>query len=134
MTLTKPCKEWPRARTKAGYGVKRFRDKLVYIHRKTWEDANGPIPVGINILHRCDNPPCYELEHLFPGTRKRNSEDCVAKDRQGRGERNGHAKLTDEQILSIRADTRTQRAIAADYHVSHPMVNKIKKRRNWRHI
>lgn len=50
-------------------------------HRFSWALANGPIPVGMSVLHRCDNPPCVRPEHLFIGTQKDNMADASAKGR-----------------------------------------------------
>lgn len=46
-----------------------------------WEQANGPISVGLFVCHRCDNPSCINIEHLFLGTARRNSADMVNKGR-----------------------------------------------------
>ncbi|MHB1172823.1 MAG: HNH endonuclease signature motif containing protein [Lacisediminihabitans sp.] len=53
----------------------------VYVHRLAWQDANGPIPDGMLVCHRCDNPACYHLPHLFLGTYADNNRDMVAKGR-----------------------------------------------------
>lgn len=33
-------------------------------HRKYWEAANGPIPVGHDVHHTCKNPRCVNPDHL----------------------------------------------------------------------
>lgn len=43
--------------------------------------TNGPIPEGMQVLHRCDVPYCVNPEHLFLGTDKENHRDKTAKGR-----------------------------------------------------
>lgn len=52
------------------------------VHRVAWQLANGPIPDDMCVCHRCDNPPCCNVEHLFLGTVAENNYD---RDRKGRG-------------------------------------------------
>lgn len=51
-----------------------------------------------------------------------------------KGERQGNSKLTKDNVLSIRADTRTHREIAADFGIVRQSVSDIKLRKSWRHI
>ena len=78
---------------------------FVMAHRIAWELTNGPIPVGLMVLHRCDRPPCIRPDHLFLGTHADNMRDMIAKGRAPlhRGESNPHAKLTRSQVEQIRA-------------------------------
>jgi hypothetical protein len=80
MTET-PCLEWTGGTVKGGYGRTRRGGKAVLIHRWAWEQEHGPIPPGMKVLHHCDNPPCYEVEHLFLGTQRDNVQDMVSKGR-----------------------------------------------------
>lgn len=68
-----------------GYGVvSTAAGYLALTHRAAWALTNGPIPEGMRILHRCDNPPCCNPAHLFLGTQIDNIRDRDAKGR-GRG-------------------------------------------------
>jgi hypothetical protein len=53
-------------------------------HRVAWEGAHGPIPAGLHVLHRCDNPRCINVEHLWLGDAADNARD---RERKGRGRR-----------------------------------------------
>jgi HNH endonuclease len=83
--LETPCREYMGARSAGGYGVVRRGGKAVNLHRYIWILANGPIPEGMCVCHRCDNPPCFRLDHLFLGTRAENTGDMMAKGRHGAG-------------------------------------------------
>lgn len=77
----KPCKVWTGSQNGSGYGERRINWKKYYVHRLAWEEANGPIPDGMFVLHHCDNPACYEPTHLFLGTHQDNMADMAAKGR-----------------------------------------------------
>jgi hypothetical protein len=64
-----------------GYGRLEIKGKIFAAHRISYELANGPIPDGLFVLHRCDNPPCVNPHHLFLGTQKDNIGDASAKGR-----------------------------------------------------
>lgn len=75
------CVEWIGARNADGYGLTRTEGKQRLAHRVSYERSNGVIPDGLCVLHRCDNPPCLNPDHLFVGTRGDNAKDCTAKGR-----------------------------------------------------
>ena len=86
-----PCKLWGGARFANGYGMRRVNKRLVRVHRWAWIEANGPIPPETPfVLHHCDTPACYEVEHLFLGTHADNVADRVSKGRS----RNQHMGVT----------------------------------------
>lgn len=71
------CWLWTGPTDRKGYG--RWRRTLA--HRESWARANGPICGGKWILHHCDNPPCVNPAHLYPGTVVENVRDAVTRGR-----------------------------------------------------
>ena len=80
------CWIWPGSTSTAGYGqiVVRREGKVFHIaaHRTVWEAAYGPIPPKMEVMHRCDNPPCIRPGHLRLGTHLENMQDMYAKGRR----------------------------------------------------
>ena len=77
----KPCKIWTKGTVGKGYGYRWKNGRKRLVHRIEWEEHYGPIPKGMLVCHTCDNPPCWEITHLFLGTTKDNADDMVAKGR-----------------------------------------------------
>lgn len=81
---------------------------MLKAHRYSWMLANGPIPDGMCVLHRCDNPPCVNPDHLWLGTIGDNNRDKMLKGRASRVTRNAGTKqwqsiLTDDLVRYIRS-------------------------------
>lgn len=76
------CILWEGAKWAQGrYGMMKLGGRCMGAHRAIWIRANGPIPTGLVICHRCDNGLCVNLDHLFLGTLKENMQDCLRKGR-----------------------------------------------------
>lgn len=78
------CWEWTASKTQHGYGqimVTASPRKITRAHRAAWVLTCGPVPDGMVVCHRCDNPGCCNPAHLFVGTQLDNIADMVAKGR-----------------------------------------------------
>lgn len=94
------CWEWRGWVNGNGYGVIRHGKKSYRIHRLMWEWANDmAIPVGLQVMHSCDNRMCGNPDHLSVGTASDNMRDAHAK---GRAITGGKPKLSPEQVFKIR--------------------------------
>lgn len=76
------CWNWTGSKGPHGYGQKFFQGRLHAVHRLAAHfylrfDLNSPL----RILHRCDNPSCFNPKHLFIGTQLDNIRDCIRKGR-----------------------------------------------------
>jgi hypothetical protein len=81
---TDDCWLWMGHRLARGYGMismggRKGRPELA--HRVAYALTYGPIPEGVDVLHRCDNPPCVRPDHLFLGNQAENMADMRRKGR-----------------------------------------------------
>jgi hypothetical protein len=127
---TNSCRECMGGRQGYGYGVTKLDGEFQLIHRWIVEQVEerllGP---GEEILHHCDNPPCFLYDHLSRGTRALNREDARLKGRmQGK-----QYKLTEDQVREIRKLLKitTGVEIARTYGVSPSIICLINKGKKW---
>ncbi len=132
---TGDCWLWTGTRTEDGYGRTGASEKSsspLYAHRVSWELANGPIPDGLFVLHRCDNPPCVRPDHLFLGTTKDNADDAQAKGRLGyQRHPDRYTRLTADDVRAIRNARlagEPAKSIAARFGISESHVYNIANR------
>jgi len=131
--LGSPCWVWTGTTDAKGYGRFWIPGRTpAKVHRVAWEFANGPIPAGLAVCHRCDNASCCNPAHLFCGTLAENNRDMLDKDRA-----RGPALLTAEAVRVIRAGYAagtTQCALAQHWHVSQANIQAVVTRRTWKHV
>lgn len=101
----------------------------VYAHRFSWVLHHGPVPAGLWVLHRCDNPPCVRPEHLFLGTQADNAADMARKGR-------GTARITVEIVRAVKdwsATGMSRQQIADELGITVTIVKSIRAGKTWRH-
>jgi len=144
------CWEYQRNRDWRGYG--RIRNPITGkkgtgAHRIAWIITMGEISDGMQVLHKCDNPPCCNPAHLWLGTPSDNMWDSAKKGRKSKkhrcqlfGDDHWGSKLTDRDVDEIKQKyipgVITQSALAEEYGVSNQSISQIlsgKRKQSVRH-
>lgn len=156
------CWVWMSSKRGKGYGSFRLGKHpngtrhVESSHRLAWIFVRGPIPYGMCVLHKCDNPPCCNPDHLFLGSVAENNRDRNRKGRSARllGDDNPSrqkperllrglehprpcAKITPEIVTDIRSrysSGETQLSIARIYSIHQVHVSRIIRGVRWGHV
>lgn len=132
------CWLWTGGCDSSGYGTKNWNGNTISAHRLAWQLKNGAIPVGLKVLHTCDNPKCCNPKHLWIGTDKDNAVDRMLKGRNRKqsGEESSFHKLTFAQVKAIReqytSGETTIKRLSLEYHISETQVGRIIHNVSWR--
>jgi len=136
-----PCWLWMGARYKKGYGLVHVGPgRTTGAHRYAFflKFARWPEPCG---LHRCDNPPCCNPDHVFEGDQADNARDMMAKGRHISHTNPGWYVVRDRETLrrqAARGDrngarTRPERLARGERHAKSKLtaadVLEIRRRR-----
>lgn len=132
------------------YGHFDIKGVGVFAHRMAYELTYGPIPKGLEVCHKCDNPPCVRPDHLFLGTHTDNMRDAVAKGKLGhvpwskehpypiRGEKSPNARLTDAKVLEMKMlyarGGVSQRSLGKKMGISSTVARRVLSGKGWTHI
>lgn len=135
------CWQWIGGKAPNGYGrIQRGGKKSPYLgaHRVSYEMHFGPIPDGMVVMHKCDNPSCVNPQHLSVGTFKDNTADMISKGRKinrpVRGERCGNAVLTAEKVRFIRRSSLTNAELSRLFGTAPNTIRSVRTGKNWSHI
>jgi hypothetical protein len=129
------CWLWLGSKINGRYGKFSVRRREFTAHRVSYRLANGSIPDGMHILHRCDNPACVNPSHLFAGTNQDNIADRVAKGRSNRQPKKVYTTI--EQVKEIRtrhASGEKSGQIAKSMSIPPNRVYSIVSRRVWKDV
>lgn len=129
------CWYWTGAATETGYGHIRTNMGMTRSHRVAYFLYKGVDAGELFVCHTCDNTLCVNPDHLFLGTGKENSEDMVRKGRSTKGERNGSAKISEQDVIDIWQSIKQgedEKVIAARYGLSS--VKHITSGKKWKHV
>lgn len=147
---TEGCWLWNRSKSMGGYGRFEFK-KEQYAHRVAWTITYGAIPIGMCVLHQCDNPACVRPDHLFLGTKQENNTDRTLKGRSASGNKNGmrthaglmqgeknpRAKLNAVNVKEARIKAQQGVGVASlarEYGVDKSTMQDAVSGQTWRHI
>ncbi len=137
------CLIWGGAVVHGGYGVVMRSGRHVRLTRFLWERFHGPIPPGLCVRHKCDDPRCCNVEHLELGTHRENMRDMVARGRHARaggnrpGEGNSIARLCEEKVILARilhGKGISYAEIARRFHVNEGTIRPAVQGKTWAHI
>ncbi len=138
---TDSCWNWTGETTthnRVNYGRCRIKENGVWhkrvAHRVGWILQEGPIPEGMQVLHRCDNPLCVRRSHLFLGDHDINMADKAAKGRAPAGANHTrtvmHPQLT-AYIRRLASDGLSYTEIATYTELSRTSVGRITRGESW---
>lgn len=135
------CIEWTGASTGKGYGVIRIGStinntrRIITTHRLSYIVNIGDIPDGLWVLHKCDNKPCINPDHLFLGTPKDNMDDMRKKGRSYylRAEKHPKSKLTWDKVREIRSlkNKIPIKKIAQKFNLSLSAIYTLLRNESW---
>jgi hypothetical protein len=136
------CWEWQGAKTARGYGVIQEAGKgspNLLAHRVSYQIVNGKPPVGLNILHSCDNPGCVNPRHLRAGSQSENILEAFERKRKSNpvafGEANPKSKLTLEQVQFIKAHPEMKHTeLAQLFGLSPNCIRGVRIGRTWKDV
>lgn len=135
---TDECIKWPYGTFAAGYGALTVDGEPKGAHRMVCIASYGPPPSDLHeAAHSCGFPACVNKRHLRWATRAENMADKLAHGTSNEGEKHPNAKLTAEQVITIRqlvASGMKQRAVASAFGIHIVTVSGIHLRRRWTHI
>lgn len=115
-----------------GYRKVYYNGRYWRAHRLAWSLVHGDIPPGAVVCHKCDNPPCVNVEHLFVGSIADNVQDRTLKGRSASQEQHGSAKLSLACVAFIRGCYGfSGKELARMFGVSDMAIYRVLNNKTW---
>ena len=70
--ITPTCWNWKAGKNDSGYGIFRYKNKIVKAHRFAYELLREKIPDGLETDHLCNNTLCVNPYHIELVTKTEN--------------------------------------------------------------
>lgn len=128
------CWEWTSLRDRDGYGLFNYKRVSYRAARESLKMSGVAVADDEYCCHKCDNPLCVRPDHLYAGTPKQNMRDAIERGRLQVGENHYAAKLTEKDVLEIRACEGTLASIGERYGVNPSNVGMIRAGKTWKHL
>ena len=128
------CWNWKLVTDRYGYGKVRIGGVVYIAHRVAFEIANGFVPAGKHVLHKCDNSICCNPLHLYAGTHLDNMHDMTARNRRARGGKYPQ-KMSLEKANVLREEFKlgaSKHSLARKYDISPKSVRDIIRGVYWK--
>lgn len=113
------------------------RGRMRRVHQLVAWAFLGPQPTGLYVCHRDGDITRNHDDNLYYGTATQNQLDRRMHGRLGIGADHPNARLTEAQVLSIRAridDGEKQSDLAREFGVTPSAISEIKTRARWAHV
>ena len=122
----------------SGYSRVHINGKAKRLHRVVLEEKIGrKLLPGEQANHLCNNPACINPDHLYVGSHQDNMNDKVRAGRSTQGTKSKQAKLTEPEVLQMRAlhaQGHTIESIGKRFGIHKATARMVIRRITWRHI
>ncbi len=130
------CWIWQRCLSTDGYGhlLTPLRRHAMGAHRYAYMVAHKvDLTTEQYVCHSCDNPPCYNPDHLWLGTLQDNIRDRDHKGRQWdrNGSKSPWAVIDEETARFIFMDPRSSLQLEPHVAISGTAIRRIRNRQAW---
>lgn len=124
------CILWGGSTDEWKYGRMNWKYHNRGVHALAWASVNGEPDEGLVVRHKCDTPPCMNLDHLELGTTAQNNQDTISRGRTW-------SKLSESDVREIleRSTTKEPRwKIAVDFNISESVISNIASGKSWKRV